>query len=235
MAAIMGGTMRSPLTGAIFALELTGDMNALPALLLGSIIAHTFTVLIMKRSILTEKIARRGYHVSREYSVDPLERLMVEDVMTREVVTVQAALPVRDLLCNYFLDKGRGKHQGYPVIDRDGSLLGVVTRGDLLEHWMQETRARDQAGAGDNASIIITFDLLHRPPVTVFPWETCRTAAERMAEAGMGRLPVVSPSDPRMVIGIITRSDLLKPRARHLEEEVRREQLLLSDQVPARP
>jgi len=67
----MGGTMRSPLTATIFALELTHDINALLPLLTASIIAHMFTVLVMKRSILTEKVARRGFHVSREYSVDP--------------------------------------------------------------------------------------------------------------------------------------------------------------------
>src|SRR5207245_5590623 len=77
MAAVMGGTMRSPLTGAVFALELTYDMRTLPLLLVASVISHGFTVLVMKRSILTEKVARRGYHVSREYSVDPLERLSV--------------------------------------------------------------------------------------------------------------------------------------------------------------
>src|SRR5439155_1318077 len=77
MAAVMGGTMRSPLTGAVFALELTNDVSALPALLIASVVSYGFTVLVMKRSILTEKVARRGYHVSREYSVDPLERVSI--------------------------------------------------------------------------------------------------------------------------------------------------------------
>src|SRR5205823_9556280 len=77
MAAVLGGTMRSPLTGIIFALELTHDINVLPALLIAAVVAHGFTVLVMKRSILTEKVARRGYHISREYSVDPLELVSV--------------------------------------------------------------------------------------------------------------------------------------------------------------
>src|SRR5262249_31776852 len=98
MAAVMGGTMRSPLTGVVFALELTHDVRTLPLLLIGSAVAYLFTVLLMRRSILTEKVARRGYHVSREYSVDPLERLSVADVMATEVVTVPASLPVRALL-----------------------------------------------------------------------------------------------------------------------------------------
>src|SRR5206468_8428972 len=72
MGAILGGTMRSPFTGIIFALELTHDVNMLLPLLVAVTIAHAFTVLSLKRSILTEKVARRGYHLTREYATDPL-------------------------------------------------------------------------------------------------------------------------------------------------------------------
>ncbi len=214
MAAVMGGTMRSPLTGAVFAFELTHDINTLPALLLASVIAYCYTVLLMKRSILTEKVARRGYHVSREYSVDPLELVSIGDVMSTDVVTVPAATPVRTMLDDYFLARGRQRHQGYPVVDDKGALVGVVTRADLLEEW---------AGGQNAPDLIIAFDLIHRPPITALPWESCRTAAERMAQFGVGRLPVVSPDDLTTVIGMVARSDLLKPRARQVEEEVRRE------------
>src|SRR5262249_15056365 len=107
-----------------------------PALLTASVIAHGFTVLVMKRSILTEKIARRGYHVSREYSVDPLEHISVGDIMSTAVVTIPASLPVKDLVADYFLSKGPDRHQGYPVVDAEQNLLGVVTRGNLLDEWV---------------------------------------------------------------------------------------------------
>jgi H+/Cl- antiporter ClcA len=218
MAAVMGGTMRSPLTGAVFALELTRDITTLPALLAGSIVAYGFTVLVMKRSILTEKVARRGYHVSREYSVDPLERVTVGEVMTADVVTVPANANVGTLTRDYFLAHGR-RHQAYPVVGADGLLLGVITRANLLEDWI----AADTASP---SSLIIAYDLVHRPPITIFSWESCRTAAERMAAAGVGRLPVVDSDHPLKVIGMLTRSDLLKPRARIVEEEMVRERFL---------
>lgn len=225
MAAVMGGTMRSPLTASLFALELTYDMNALLPLLTASIIAHMFTVLVMKRSILTEKVARRGFHVSREYTVDPLERLCVSEVMTTKVVTVSAALSVKELLDGYFLSHRSPRHQAYPVLDEKGDLVGVVTRANLLEDWVAASIRGDGAMVIEKYPII-TYDLLSREPITVYPWESCRTAAERMAEAGVGRLPVVSPTDPNKVIGMVTRSDLLKPRARHVAEEIRRERFL---------
>jgi CIC family chloride channel protein len=233
MAAVMGGTMRSPLTGTVFALELTHDVNALPALLIASVVAHGFTVLVMKRSILTEKVARRGYHVSREYSVDPLELLSVGEVMTKEAVTVPASLPANELLRNYFLGAGQRPHQAYPVVDSDGHILGVVTRANLLEDWIAAALADGDGKAESGLDLIIVYDLIHRAPITVQPWESCRAAAERMAENGVGRLPVVSPEDPGKVIGIVTRSDLLKPRAKSAEEETRRERLLRAGPIAA--
>jgi CBS domain-containing protein len=226
VAAIMGGTMRSPLTGVVFALELTYDIRTLPLLLIGSVVAYLFTVLVMKRSILTEKVARRGYHVSREYTVDPLERLSVSEVMATDVVTVPAALPVRALLADYFLGGKPRQHQGYPVVDAGGELVGVVTRGSLLENWIYAVIKGAEGTAQPAIDVIITYDLIQHEPITVFPWESCRTAAERMAQAGVGRLPVVAPEGPRKVIGIVTRSDLLKPRARHVEEELKRERFI---------
>src|SRR5690606_19096950 len=81
MAAILGGTMRSPLTALVFALELTYDVNALLPLLVAVTVAHGFTVLTLRRSILTEKISRRGYHLGREYSLDPMEIVFVREAM----------------------------------------------------------------------------------------------------------------------------------------------------------
>jgi H+/Cl- antiporter ClcA len=225
MAAALGGTMRSPLTGAVFALELTHDINTLPALLIASVVAHAFTVLVMKRSILTEKVARRGYHVSREYTVDPLERLSVEEVMTTDVVTIPAAMPARVLLKQYFLGGGR-KHQGYPVVDASGNLLGMITRANLVEDWVAVALAETEGMGPAAADPIIAYDLIHREPITAYPWESCRTAAERMAEAGVGRLLVVAADDPRKLVGLVTRSDLLKPRALQVEEEMKRERFL---------
>ncbi len=225
MAAVLGGTMRAPLTATIFALELTHDIRTLPALLIAAAVAHGFTVLVMKRSILTEKVARRGFHVSREYTVDPLERLSVSEIMVTNVVTIPASMPLREVLARYFLGpRTPQKHQGYPVVDNNGHLLGVLTRRNLLEHWVSVSLV-NQDGPSE-FDPIIAYDILDRTPVVAYPWESCRTAAERMAQAAVGRLPVVDPDEPTKVVGIITRSDLIKPRARHVEEEMVRQRFL---------
>jgi CBS domain-containing protein len=210
MAATLGGTMRSPLTAVAFALELTHDITTVPALLLAAIAADALTVLMLKRSILTEKVARRGYHLSREYSVDPLEALSVAEVMTREVKSIPATMPVEALIREGYLSA----HQGYPVVDQAGTVIGVVTRTNLLR------------GSAESQAEMLVSDLVDRPPIVVHASETCRTAAERMAEAGVGRLPVIVDDGQRKLVGIVTRSDLLKPRARRAEEEMLRERFL---------
>lgn len=215
MGAILGGTMRSPLTGVVFALELTGDVHALLPLLIACVTGHAFTVLVLPRSILTEKVARRGYHLTREYTVDPLEALTVDEVMSRDVVTVPAALPTTDLEQQYFHPRTGQRHQGYPVLDSSGRLVGVVTRSNLIEPSQPEDLGGRTVG-----------QLISQPPVVAYVDETCRTAAERMADAGVGRLPVVTREDPRRLVGMVTRSDLLKARKRYLELEQRRERPL---------
>lgn len=223
MAAALAGTMRLPLTSVIFALELTHDLNALPALLIASVVSYGLNVLVLKHSILTEKVARRGYHITQEYAVDPLERLSVGAVMTTEVVSVPAALPVRDLVGRYFFGGSRSKHSGYPVVDKLGNLLGVITRSDLLEHWITGLidGSKDADVLGNGA--IIAYDLISRQSITAYPSESCRSAAERMAQMGVKQLPVVSPDDPNKHIGIVTVGDLLKAHQRLFEEEGKRE------------
>ena len=212
MAAVLGGTMRSPFTSVIFALELTRDVDALLPMLIASMVAHGFTVLVMKRSILTEKVARRGYHLTREYSVDPLEMLTLHEVMSTDVETIHPSMPARELLERY-IDGGNPRpHQGFPVVDSHGNLVGIVTRSNLLDESLAEA-----------TTDMTVAEVMETEPLIGFPQESCRSAAEKMAQAGVGRIPVVDAENPKRLVGIVTRSDLLKPRARFIEEEQRRE------------
>ena len=212
MGAILGGTMRSPFTSVIFALELTRDVDALLPMLIASMVAHGFTVLVMKRSILTEKVARRGYHLTREYSVDPLEMLTLHEVMSTDVETIHPSMPARELLERYIDGGNPRRHQGFPVVDSHGNLVGIVTRSNLLDESLAEA-----------TTDMTVADVMETEPLIGFPQESCRSAAEKMAQAGVGRIPVVDAENPKRLVGIVTRSDLLKPRARFIEEEQRRE------------
>jgi H+/Cl- antiporter ClcA/predicted transcriptional regulator len=215
MGAILGGTMRSPLTGVVFSIELTHDVNMILPLLLAVSVAHAFTVLVLRRSILTEKVARRGYHLSREYAVDPLEILFVREVMRTGMAALAVDSTPDALRTVVQTDAGRPGQRLYPVVDDEQRLVGIVTRGDLVKLTARFTAGRD----GSLGSI------LQARAVVAHPDESLRTIVYRMAETGLTRFPVVDRSDGRFV-GIIALTDLLKARARNLDAERRRERLL---------
>jgi H+/Cl- antiporter ClcA/CBS domain-containing protein len=216
MGAILGGTMRSPFTGIVFALELTHDVNSLLPLLVAVPTAYLFTVLTMKRSILTEKISRRGLHLSREYAVDPLETTFVREVMRTSLVVFSARLQVAALASSLRAEH-HGRHQRlYPVIDDADVLVGVVTSDDL-DQVAQTSQQPD-----DEATI---STLMQANPVVAYPNETLRMIVYRMAETGRTRLPVVDRTT-RQLIGMISIQNLLHARARNLREERQRERVL---------
>jgi chloride channel protein, CIC family len=215
MGAVLGGTMRSPFTSIVFAFELTHDGNVFLPLLVGSVVAHAFTVLTLKRSILTEKVARRGFHLSREYAVDPLEILFVRDVMRTNVVVLLDRSKVGEIQQS-LRTHHRQSQRLLPVVNAEGRLIGVLTRGDIRERMQQE---------GDSILQRTLGELVRIKTICASPDEPLRVVVYRMAEKGFTRMPVVE-RDSGKFIGLMSLDDLLKARARHLEEESRRERPL---------
>jgi chloride channel protein, CIC family len=209
MAAMMGGTMRSPLTAIAFLLELTHDMEMLPGLLVGCVAAHAVTVLLMKRSILTEKVARRGYHVVREYSVSPLARFRVEDVMERDVPTIPSDICGMDIVRRLLLeDPVFGRRHSWPLTDRDGALVGILTRGDLLEAFNRD---------GDEDLPLLEIGTT--PPVVAYPDDQLEDALNIMLHSGVGHLPVVDRRDPSHLVGMLGRESIAMVYRSVLDEE----------------
>jgi len=216
MGAILGGTMRSPFTGIVFAIELTHDLNMLLPLFVASFLAHTFTVLVLKRSILTEKISRRGYHLSREYALDPLEILFVREVMRTNVVALPADATLeeaRELIRPG--QKTHGQHL-FPVIDGERRVLGVVSRNHLSQLFEE---------AQPLASATPLREIMVKEPTTAYADEPLRVVVYRMVETGFRRIPVID-SDEGRLLGMVSLDDLLRARSRSLEEERARERVL---------
>jgi H+/Cl- antiporter ClcA len=215
MGAILGGTMRSPLTGVIFSFELTNDYHSILPLLIASVVAHAFTVLTLKRSILTEKISRRGHHLTREYVVDPLEALMVEDVMRTNITALPAEATLAELdqvLTHNNNDRGQ---RLYPVINGERQVLGVITRGDLQ-------KARHN-GHPDGVRL---SQIVKGEPVVAHPDEPLRIVVNRMAATSVTRFPVVERDGGNRLVGMIGLQDLLKARELSLAQELSRERIL---------
>ncbi|MGN6581976.1 MAG: chloride channel protein [Bordetella sp.] len=209
MAATLSGVLGAPLTAITFAFGLTHSANAFLPVMLASIVSYGFVVLTMPRSILTEKIARRGFHIYREYTVDPLERYSVQEVMTRQVRTIEATQSLSQVLQDYF--GPTQNHRAFPVV-HDGALVGMLDREALL--------------AGQSGGVATIADLFGaNVPLVALPEETCRIVATRMAVHGVERLPVVQDAQARRLVGLVARSDLVKPSLELFDEEFHRERL----------
>ena len=218
MGAILGGTMRSPLTGVIFSFELTNDYHSILPLLIACVCAHAFTVLTLKRSILTEKISRRGHHLTREYVVDPLEALAVEDVMRTNITALPAETTLGEL-DNVLTHNEMGRGQRlYPVIGANNAVLGVVTRGDLK-------KMANELGNGWREGMCLA-DVVKAQPLVAHPDEPLRIVVNRMAASSVTRFPVVERGPENRLVGMIGLQDLLKARELSVEQELTRERVL---------
>jgi len=221
MSAVMGGTMRAPLTAMMFGLELTHSMGALLPLATACAAAHATTVLLLKRSILTERIARRGHHIVREYSVDPFESVRVADVMAQPVRTLSANMSVREVIDFFTAPDAPRRHKSYPVLDNSGRLLGIVARADVLAWMMAE------ADSGKSLADLLTGQEL----VIGYEDELVGPIADRMAESGRGRVPILRRPEGSLV-GLVARRDLLRVRAGRNRHEHEREALIRFGPVP---
>ena len=209
MAAMMGGTMRAPFTATLFAVELTGNHLILLPVITACMASYAVTVLLMKRSILTEKLSRRGHHLSREYIVDPLVLARVSDVMTPEPATLGAEMTVGAAI-DFFVDQ-EPHHRSYPVTDAAGGLIGLVSRSDILG-WI---------GAGTPRGTSLRAALGGRETVTARPGEMASSLAVRMLTSHAARVPVVD-TETRKLRGIVSRADLMRLHHRQLLAETSR-------------
>jgi CIC family chloride channel protein len=196
MAAMFAGASRALLASVVFAFETTLQPLGLLPLLGGCTAGYLVSTLLMRNTIMTEKLARRGVRVPAEYAADYLDGISVAAVCATDVVTLRADQTVEEARAMV------ATHQGFPVVDEHDRLIGVITRRDFL--------------AADGGTVGM---LVSKPPAVVFPDSSLRDAADQMVRHNVGRLPVVAREEPTRVVGFLTRSDLLSAHAQRLTDE----------------
>jgi chloride channel protein, CIC family len=202
MSAVLGGTLRCPLTATVFAIELTGDLSVMPAVLVACVASFAVTVLIMRRSILTERLARRGRHLTYEYTVDPFEVMRVSEIMTHPVDTLPTRMSTEEALAFFDTENGVKRHKSYPVVDAAASVVGMVSRADVLR-WSREGWPKGQT-LGESPDVGEVF--------VGYTDELVGHLADRMASADVGRVPIVDRATGKLA-GLLARRDLLRVRA----------------------
>lgn len=214
MAGALAGVMRSPFTSIIFPIELTHSTDLFLPLLITVTLAHLISVLTLKRSILTEKVARRGFHVLREYAVEPLKVLFAEDVMTTNVLTISTGTSMSEVKAVVQAQRHMRRQRLLPVVTQEGVMLGVISWQDILERSL----------AGNLSGTVNEYMI--KNVVTAFPEESLRVIADRMAANHVGVLPVIDSVEKKKLCGLITQFELLTGRNRILQEERKRERVL---------
>jgi len=210
MGAVFGSASRATFSFIIFAFEITRDYNAVLPLMLVSVIADGIAMLLMPRaSIMTEKLARRGLHIHQDYEADVLQQVMVAETMDKEAPILPADMRVSELSDRIARrDPAVSRHQGMVILDSEGKLAGVITRGDVL-------RALDH----DPKGAMSVLDAGTRNVIVTYPDELLHEASAKMLRNNIGRLPVVERNDPCRVVGYLGRPGIMAARLRRLEEE----------------
>ena len=223
LAAVVGGVMRSPLTGVVFAMELTHQWDALMPLIVASTVAFLLSVLVLKRSVLTEKVVRKGTHLTREYSIDPLEIFLVGEIMPNSFLGFQSgarlAAAVQEAEATW---SGAGQQKLadiqrlYPILDDTDHLVGVVTRQQLLS-----AGARLQEISQASINELMVMDV-----VVGYADMTLRELANLMAERQVSSVPIVDRKTGRLVLGVMALDQVLEARLRDVNEEHKSERVL---------
>ena len=216
MGAVFGAASRATFTFIIFAFEITRDYNSVLPLMLVSVIADGLAMLLMpKASIMTEKLRRRGLRIHQDYEADAMHQVAVSETMDRDnnIPKVIADLKVGELADRIARrDPEVSQHQGMLVLDRDGRLEGVITRGDIM-------RALDK----DPSGAMSVLDAGTREVVVTYPDELLHEAAAKMLRHNIGRLPVVDRGNQQQVVGYLGRPGIMAARLRGLDDEHLRE------------
>lgn len=214
MGAVFGAASRATFTFIIFAFEITRDYNSVLPLMLVSVIADGIAMLFMPTSsIMTEKLARRGLRIHQDYETDVLQQVSVAETMDRDVPTIAATMPLGELADRIAKhDPEVSHHQGLFLVDEEGKLRGLITRGDIL-------RALDEHPSGE----LSVLEAGSRDLMVAFPDELISEASEKMLRNDIGRLPVVERENPSKLVGYLGRQGVMAARLRRLHEEHVRE------------
>jgi len=197
MAAVFAGAARAPFTAILIVFEMTDDYRLIIPLMAAVVTSLVVSDLLMKDSIYTLKLTRRGIRIQRGRDMDVMESVSVEEVMVKKPISVSIDMPIA-VLAEKFIETGR---HGFPVLDEQGKLFGVVSLEDYR---------RALSGGEEKLGDLTVGEIATRAIVTVYPDQTVGYALRHMAPRDISRLPVVSREDPRQLVGMVRRNDIVR-------------------------
>ena len=214
MGAVFGAASRATFTFIIFAFEITRDYNSVLPLMLVCVIADGIAMLLMPHaSIMTEKLRRRGLRIHQDYEADILQQVHLAQTMDRDAPTVSAGMRVGELADRIARrDPEVCRHEALLVVDDQGHLKAIITRGDILRALDSDPSGAATVLESGSSNVIVTYED-----------ETLSQAADKLLRHNIGRLPVVERANPKVIVGYVGRPNIMAARLRRMEEEHVRE------------
>jgi chloride channel protein, CIC family len=183
---------------------MTGDYKIILPLMISCVIATLVLKWISKDSIYTMKLKRRGIDILKINKVDLLERIKVSEAMfKKKIVTVTESTTLK----NAEILLKSTSHKGFPVVDDNGLLKGMVTQQDINNELNK--------GRGD----LIVGDVMSSEIVFCFPDETLKDALVKLGTNNIGRIPVVESNNPLKLIGLVTRKCVVEAYNKELQKK----------------
>jgi H+/Cl- antiporter ClcA len=202
MSSMFAGASRALLTSIIFAIETTGQANALLPLLAACVASYLVSFFLMENTIMTEKIARRGVRTPHSYEPDILDKLTVQHVIEDDGAVLSANATINEV--REWLQKNKNQTRNYfIVVNDDGSFQGIISSSNLFSmHHATDSKIGS---------------LIKRRPFAITASDTLKTAVEMMAKENLDVLPVISPESNK-VSGILSYKNVLSAYKHSLEE-----------------
>jgi chloride channel protein, CIC family len=210
MGAVFGAASRATFSFIIFAFEITRDYNSVLPLMLVAVIADGIAMLLMPHSsIMTEKLVRRGLRVHQDYEADALSQSTVAETMDKEVPVVPSSTRVGEIAERIARhDPTLGRHGAWVILDDNGGLAGIITRGDIVRALDKDPSGAMTVQATGSTHLVVTY-----------PDELVSEAAAKLLRYNFGRLPVVDRADSKKVLGYLNRASILAARKRRFRDE----------------
>ena len=195
MGGFLAAATHAPMTAMFLIFEMTGEYSVILPIMFVSVIGYTVCRYFQRESIDSLELARRGIHLEEGREVGLLESIRAGDIMNRDVEVIHEGTPLRQLL--QFIPSSR--HVTFPLVDDEGRLSGILSLQDFREVAYEQ-------GLED---LIVAKELGTQDVITIFPDQNLRDALAKIGYRNIEHLPVVSREDPRKVIGMLSRGDII--------------------------
>jgi len=209
MGAFFAVVVRGPITAIIILFEITRDYALILPLMIAVVVSTIIARYFTSESIYTLRLLRRGIDTRRLEDTSPMRTITVGEVMTRNFPTVLPTMMLSELAAKL---RNTG-HHGFPVVDKDGNFCGCVTISDLEAGMVMSKGSPEKATVGDIAS---------KSVIVTYPDEYIHDALAKLGSHAVGRIPVVDRSNPKRLIGVLRRHDIIHAYTKVVARQPRR-------------